>query len=81
MTDIQDKLLKTLSSEIPTFDASIPNIFDKTFTEIGLDSLDVFSFISVVELDFNIKIDDEDLSSLTSLSLLEQFIVNNGDFN
>ena len=75
MTEIQKKLYDLLLSEVSSLDTSIDIILDKSFADLGLDSLDVFSFISTVESEFNVKVEDDDLPSLTTLALLEDFIL------
>lgn len=41
-----------------------------TFEELGLDSLDVYTFISCIEEEYSIKITDDQLESIISLGSL-----------
>ena len=74
MTDNREKLLSILKAEVETFDSSKCSNGSTSFSDLGLDSLDVFAFMSAVEAEFNIKIEDDDLAKLTSLDLLDSYI-------
>ena len=74
MTDNREKLLSILKAEVETFDSSKCSNGSTSFSDLGLDSLDVFAFMSAVEGEFNIKIEDDDLAKLTSLDLLDSYI-------
>lgn len=47
-----------------------PNVedFDKPFTEIGLDSLDVFGFLSEIEVALGKSFSEEEFANLKSLN-------------
>ena len=74
MTDYHQTLISLLKAEVETFDETLLRDFNTSFADLGLDSLDVFAFLSSVEAEFGIKIEDEKLQTLTSLQLLEDFI-------
>lgn len=48
--------------------------FSKPFNELNLDSLDVFNLISEVEIQENIKINDDDFEKIKSISNLITFL-------
>lgn len=41
--------------------------FHRTFNDLGMDSLDVFNFISEVEINQKFKIDDSDFEKIKSI--------------
>ena len=68
------KLSQIMVSEFPSYDSKVSLRETTTFSDLQLDSLDVYSFISVVESEFSIKITDEDLESIKSIGDLIQHI-------
>ncbi len=48
--------------------------FDKQFSEIGLDSLDVYNFLSEIEVELGKKVSDEDFQTLNSLNDVMAFL-------
>ena len=48
--------------------------FGKKFQEIGLDSLDVFSFLSEIEMAVGISISDSDLEKINTLNDVISFL-------
>lgn len=53
--------------------------FNKSFQEIGLDSLDQFSFLSEIEIIFEITFTDEEVESFRSLSDIIEFLNENSN--
>jgi len=50
--------------------------FDKPFSDIGLDSLDVFNFLSEVEVVLGASISDSDFESINTFNDLIRFLNN-----
>ena len=75
-THILDQLSQILSSEFPSYDCKVSLSINSTFSDLQLDSLDVYSFISAVESEFAIKISDEDLETIKSIGDLLKFLPN-----
>jgi acyl carrier protein len=50
------------------------NDFDKSFKDIGLDSLDVFNFFTEIEINLNKKIEDQDYKKINTLNELLLFL-------
>lgn len=49
-------------------DVAIDSIrVDQTFKEMGLDSLDVFNFLSLIDDDLGIEISDEDFEKINTI--------------
>lgn len=48
--------------------------FDKLFADIGLDSLDVYNFLSEIEVELGKKVSDEDFETLNSLNDVMAFL-------
>jgi acyl carrier protein len=48
--------------------------FERSFSEIGLDSLDLMSVLFAIQERFGIEIPDDDVDKLTSLSILSSYI-------
>lgn len=48
--------------------------FDKPFKEIGLDSLDVFNFLSELEVSLDKTIEDSEFESIKTLNDVIQFV-------
>ncbi|MFB1489891.1 MULTISPECIES: acyl carrier protein [unclassified Thiocapsa] len=48
--------------------------FDKAFNEIGLDSLDVYNFLSEIEVELGKKVSDEDFQRFNSLNDVLAFL-------
>lgn len=48
--------------------------FDKAFNELGLDSLDVYNFLSEIEVELGRKIGDEDFQTFHSLNDVMTFL-------
>lgn len=51
-----------------------PEDFDKSFAEIGLDSLDVYNFFGEIEIELGKKISDEEFQNLHTLKDVIDFI-------
>jgi acyl carrier protein len=48
--------------------------FDKPFSDIGLDSLDVFNFLSEIEVALGASISDSDFESINTFNDLIRFL-------
>lgn len=48
--------------------------YTKTFTDIGIDSLDLYAFLSEVELEKGIKIEDNEIETISSLKSLNELL-------
>jgi acyl carrier protein len=46
----------------------------KTFTELGMDSLDVYSFFTEIELGLGVKIQDQDIPNLDRLEKVFEYV-------
>lgn len=71
-TKILEILEKSGSEVAPSLDE-----FDLTFQAIGLDSLDVYNFLSELEVELGINISDEDFENMSTLRDVIGFINNN----
>ena len=48
--------------------------FDRSFSEIGLDSLDVYNFLSEIEVSLGKKVSDEEFQNLNTLNDVINFV-------
>lgn len=48
--------------------------FAKPFDEIGLDSLDVYSFFTEIEIELGVKIQDDDIPDLVSMEKVLEYV-------
>ncbi len=46
----------------------------KSFSQIGLDSLDVYSFFSEIEIELGVKIQDDDVPDLVSMEKVIEYV-------
>jgi acyl carrier protein len=69
----QQRLLKALSRSGVSAEIFEPD-FSKPFIQIGLDSLDVYSFFTEIELEMGVKILDEDIPELVSMEKVLKYV-------
>ena len=55
-----------------------PADFDKPFAEIGIDSLDLYSFLTELEMEFGVKIADEEFETMNTLNDIRAYFAKNG---
>ena len=71
---IQDQLLSVLSKSGSSVQLSESDFF-KSFGQLGLDSLDVYSFFTEIEIELGVKIQDDDIASLTSMNTVAEYVL------
>lgn len=71
---IQDKLLSVLSKSGSSVQLSESD-FSKSFGQLGLDSLDVYSFFTEIEIELGVKIQDDDIATLTSMNKVAEYVL------
>lgn len=74
---MREKLITILAEVLKLSDNDVANIADDTdLTTIGLDSLNAIEVVVNIEMEFDIMVDDDDLSlnNLASIGMLEQIV-------
>ena len=71
--NIQQRLLTVLSKSGVSVELSASD-FSKPFVEIGLDSLDVYSFFTEIEIELGVKIQDDDIPDLISMVKVLEYV-------
>lgn len=67
------KLLELLAES--GYSAELSNAdMAKTFAELGMDSLDVYSFFTEIELGLGVKIQDQDIPDLDRLEKVFEYV-------
>ena len=69
----QQKILDILKASGSDVEPSTED-FDRSFSEIGLDSLDVYNFLSEIEVNLGKKVSDEEFQNLNTLNDVINFV-------
>lgn len=70
---IQQRLSEVLSKSGASVDFSESD-FSKSFAEMGLDSLDVYSFFTEIEVELGVKIQDDDIPDLVTMEKVLEYV-------
>ena len=63
----REKIAEILKSAAIDVDIK-PEDYDRPFSDIGIDSLDVFSFLSEIEIQFGVSFSEEEFSNMKTLT-------------
>ena len=79
MSEIRRRLIEILREEGSFLD-NVKNMdINAKFSQLGMDSLDIISFISSVESEYGINIKDDELVNITTFEELEQVILSRNE--
>jgi len=70
-----EKLLEILAKSGASYKFSNDDA-TKSFKEMGMDSLDVYSFFTEIELELGIKIQDQDIPHMDSFAKIYEYVSN-----
>ena len=74
MLEIKSEIVKIVKGTDRDIVISGDEDFDRSFSEIGLDSLDLMSVLFAIQERFGIQIPDDDVEKLTSLNILLSYV-------
>ena len=73
MTDTAARVIKSIASQLQTQESKI-QMEDKFIEDLGADSLDTVELIMALEEEFQVKIPDSDVESLTTVGAAIDYI-------
>jgi len=74
MTQIKDELAKIVQDVVKHIVINADEDYDRSFKELGIDSLDLLSILFAVQEKFGIDIQDEYIDQLTTLNATIDYI-------
>lgn len=74
MNEIKFKIVNILADQWALDKAELTDTA-KFYDDLGVDSLDYYQAIAAVEKEFNIAVDEEDMTRLTTMGALAAYII------